>query len=193
MKTILSMVLFLLYTHPLFAANSQVSSNDAKGYANFRAIINKSSSNLCEPIIVSCTITIENEKKVYFSQSDKHYDFDITIVDSNQEKVPLTLKGTKEMKRGKFTGPLSTHDYPLIKGDSIYSQFLLNRYYDLTQEGNYKIIISLHLYDAELKKRIKIQSNEIVFTIKDEECMYASDTKVFSSFFTELDDLLKEN
>jgi hypothetical protein len=130
-RFVLFLLLFCSCVLQISAGESNLPPSN-NNYAKFVISCTKPVFSTCEPIIFSCTIGITIEKKIYFSQADKHFDFEINLIDSECNNVPLTMNGKDAFKRGKFTGPFSSHDYPLIKGDSITTQFLLNRYFDLT-------------------------------------------------------------
>ena len=189
-KTSLFIVL-ILHQHLLSTADQNLSCGDSKEYAIFNATVNNSTFSICDPIILSCTLFVTSEKKVFFAETEKTYDFEIVVLDVNKKKVPFTLKGDQKLRRGKFLGPMSMREYPVIKGDSITTQFLLNQYFDLTLEGSYTITLSVILFDTEINKRISIQSNTITFFIENHETVHVSDTIINSSFVSPIDDLLK--
>ena len=159
-------------------------------FADFSISLEKKQFAVCEPVVVSCTISIRSSTTIWFNNDLINDDFEIVLLDRYKNPVPYTRMGSFELIRKKVSAyappkgklqeaieegtiratAFSTRSIPLNNGHTIEMEFLLNRQFDLTKLGKYSVQIkAMHLSKMILGKPLPLQSNVLNFQIIDDE------------------------
>lgn len=115
---------------------------------------------------VNLKITVENQSKedvIYYTQT-KYWDYDLSLLNSKGEAVPLTRFG--KMAYSNSRGDGSGAFLSLPAGKDMRVTLNLARVFDLTQEGEYSLSISRKL-SGHLKthKTFNLKIEKMTFTI----------------------------
>ena len=128
----------------------------------------------CEPIIICATFeNISKEKHYYTSTNKPLWDIKPTVTGSNNEKVPYTKFGKAvftDLELMVFDNfNYQPHLSPLYPNEMKRGKLLINRVYDFTKIGTYKIQLQRMFMDKEKSAYCKVLSNVLEIEISEQK------------------------
>jgi len=111
-------------------------------------------------------ITVKNnsDKGVEWLASPNNWGYQLSLLDSQGESVPLTRFGRVAYGDARRVGP--GYICRLVPGKETTDTLNIARAFDLTREGEYSLTISLHLSSAE--ESIALQIEKLRFKVIEE-------------------------
>jgi hypothetical protein len=115
-----------------------------------------------QPVILHICFKNVGQQNVKAAQKDPLGTYFITVLARDGKQAPLTFYGRKAIKRND-----ANNLEKLTPGESVCDEVVLNRLFDFTYSGVYKVSVKRAIWkDGALSSTLKATSNELQITVR---------------------------
>ena len=167
-KVLLVMLLFLSFFLPHMAATAEETKPTVPDPTqNCVLLLNtaKVKYTVGESIMLNMTVENRGKKDVVFMQSWPLITFDIKVALPDGKAAPLTLYGTEQKNATAFIFGMTTTT--LKPGDTVVVSLMINRYFDMSLDGDYKVAVSTRVVDSDDWKKRTPLSADLAVTLAE--------------------------